>query len=255
MNPRNRSLTVAAISIFSVLLFLALPANSGRAASGSDVETADYLSPFEKDLIREINLLRADPAGYVANLEQMKKFYKGKDYQRPGQPTLMTNEGVGAVDEAIAFLRTAKPLPPYSLSKGMTLAAKDHVKDLGKTGNSGHKGTDGSSTEARVNRYGSFSNGIGENIVYQSDTAREIVLGWLVDDGVATRGHRRNLLSSNYRYIGVSTGERSSYGSMCVLTFAGAYAESSGASVNGAQPATAKPAGGPAPTKSGARKM
>jgi len=255
MSPRKRIFTVAAISLFTFLLAISFwPTAGGRAASGSDTDAADYISTPEKDLIREINLVRADPLKYAANLEQMKKYYKGKDYKAPGQTVwLTTNEGTSAVDEAIIFLRAAKPLPPYTLSKGMTLAAKDHVKDLGKTGNTGHRGTDGSTTESRVNRYGNFSNGIGENIVYQSDTAREIVLGWLVDDGVSTRGHRRNLLSTNYRHIGVAIGERTGYGSMCVLTFAGAYAESNGAPVS--NPNTAVQPKGTAQPKSGARKM
>lgn len=253
MNPRSRIFAVAAISLISSLLFLNFPA-AGRASSGTDIEAADFLSSPEKDLVREINLLRANPQSYVAYLEQAKKYYKGKTYQPPGQVGLETVEGVAAVDDAISFLRAAKPLSPYSLSKGMSLAAKDHVKDLGSTGNVGHKGTDGSTTEVRVNRYGRFSNGIGENIFYENDSAREVVIGWLIDDGVATRGHRRNLLSSTYRFLGVSVGAKSSYGSMCVLTFAGDYSEAAAgkAQPTAAQPATPAPA---AKNKNTARKM
>ncbi|HEY0547628.1 MAG TPA: CAP domain-containing protein, partial [Pyrinomonadaceae bacterium] len=223
MNPRSRIFVLAAISLISSLLFVNFPA--AASSSGTDIEAADFLSSPEKDLVREINLLRSNPQAYVAYLEQAKKYYKGKTYQPPGQSGLVTDEGAAAVDDAISFLRAAKPLSPFSLSKGMSLAAKDHVKDLGSTGNVGHKGTDGSTTEMRVSRYGRFSNGIGENIFYQNDTAREVVIGWLIDDGVATRGHRRNLLSSTYRFLGVSIGARNSFGSMCVLTFAGDYSE------------------------------
>jgi uncharacterized protein YkwD len=193
----------------------------------------------------------------VAYLEQAKKYYNGKNYKPPGQVALATVEGVAAVDEAISALRAAKPLSPFSLSKGMSMAAKDHVKDLGSTGNVGHKGTDGSTVEVRVSRYGNFSNGIGENIVYQNDTAREVVIGWLIDDGVATRGHRRNLLSASYRYLGVCVGTRSSYGSMSVLTFAGEFAEMAAGKAQpaAAQPSAAQPAAAPAKGKSAARKM
>lgn len=225
MNPRNRNYVVATTFLILSLLFVNLP-SAGARESGSDLEKVDYLSSPEKDLAREINLVRSNPQQYAAYLEQSKKYYKGKDYQPPGKAARLTTvEGVSAVDEAIAALRATKPMPSFALSKGMTLAARDHVKDLGRTGNTGHKGTDGSSTEARCNRYGSFSNGIGENIVYQTDSPREVVIGWLVDDGVASRGHRRNLLSANYRYIGVAVGDRTDFGSMCVLTFAGSYAE------------------------------
>lgn len=229
MNPRRRDYVLVAISLTITLLLANSPLAGGRE-SNSDIEKAEYLTLTEKDLVREINLLRSNPAQYAANLEQMKKNYKGSDYIAPGQiQRLTTNEGVKAVDEAISFLRASKPLPPYILSKGLSAAAKDHVKDLGKTGNTGHKGTDGSTTETRCNRYGAFSNGIGENIVYQSDSAREIVMGWLVDDGVASRGHRKNLLSANYRSLGVAVGDKNQFGAMCVLTFAGTYAEMQGA--------------------------
>ncbi len=252
MNSRRRSFFVAAIPFISFLLFVSFPVNGGRASSGADIESVDYLSSPEKDLVREINLLRSNPQAYAAYLEQAKKYYKGKDYKPPGQVALTTVEGVAAVDETISALRAAKPLSPFSLSKGMSLAAKDHVKDLGSTGKVGHNGTDGSTTEVRVNRYGNFSNGIGENIFYQNDSPREVVIGWLIDDGVATRGHRRNLLSSSYRYLGVCVGTRSTYGSMCVLTFAGEYAEMQAGAAN---PSAAQPSAAPVKSKSAARKM
>ncbi|MBV9958874.1 MAG: CAP domain-containing protein [Acidobacteria bacterium] len=248
MNPRTRILVLATLSLITSLLFVGFPVAGGRASGngGTDAETADYLTAPEKALVREINLLRSNPQGYIQYLEQAKKYYKGKDYIMPGQPVLTTVEGVSAVDEAIAFLRSAKALSSYSLSKGMCLAAKDHVKDLGGTGSTGHKGTDGSTTEMRVNRYGNFSNGIGENIFYENESPREVVVSWLIDDGVASRGHRRNLLSNSYRVLGVSVGERNSYGSMCVLTFAGNYAEGAG---------KAQPAGAPVNGKAAARKL
>ncbi|MBC7909720.1 MAG: hypothetical protein H7Y30_04415, partial [Pyrinomonadaceae bacterium] len=72
MNPRN--LLITATLLISSLLFAFLPP-TGSSANNTDVETADYLSAPEKDLIREINLVRANPQQYVAHLEQMKKYY------------------------------------------------------------------------------------------------------------------------------------------------------------------------------------
>jgi uncharacterized protein YkwD len=205
--------------------FLASTVAGGRGNNATS-SVADFLTPTEQELAAEISLLRSDPPKYAMFLEQSKKYYKGKDYKPPGQTMALTTiEGVAAVDEAIKALRAAKPLPTYTMSPGMCLAAKDHAKDLGRTGNTGHKGTDGSTVETRVTRYGTFSNGIGENIYYESSGARDAVIGWLVDDGFPSRGHRRNLLSTEYRYVGVAVGDKSKTGSMCVLTFAGAFVE------------------------------
>jgi uncharacterized protein YkwD len=185
----------------------------------------DFLLPLEREIIEEINLARSNPAQYAAHLEQLKSYYSGMEIKRPGQTVEVTTEGVRAVEEAIKFLRGMKPLPPYSVYQGMCLAAKDHLKDLGKTGSTGHKGSDGSIPEDRLSRYGAWRNTVGENIVYGSSTARETVMGWIIDDGNPTRGHRLNIFSNNFSAMGIALGERSSYGTMCVNTFAGGFAE------------------------------
>ncbi|MGA9996112.1 MAG: CAP domain-containing protein [Pyrinomonadaceae bacterium] len=209
----------------------------GAAKSGS----AEYLSAFEQDVLNEMNLARANPVQYATYLEQLKRYYKGNRYAPPGQREFVTNEGVGAVDEAIKFLRAAKPVAPLSASKGMSLGAKDHVKDLGLTGSAGHKGTDGSMTGDRVNRYGMWTNAIGENIAYSAGNARDAVVGFIIDDGLQSRAHRLNLFNPNYRMVGVALGQPGTYGSMCVVTFAGGYAEKAikPAPLNG-KPAPAK---------------
>lgn len=225
MTPQSRIITLGFMAFAIALSLFTSPVARGRLNTATS-KTADFLSPTERELAAEINLLRSDPSKYAIFLEQSKKYYKGKDYKPPGQTMALTTiEGIPAIDEAIKALRASNPLPAYTMSPGMCQAAKDHAKDLGRTGNSGHKGTDGSTVETRVTRYGTFSNGIGENIFYESSGAREAVMGWLVDDGFPSRGHRRNLLSANYHYLGVAVGDKSVTGSMCVLTFAGDFVE------------------------------
>ena len=226
--------------------------NTARLDDSAKSGGAEYLSSFEQDVINEINLARANPAQYANYLEQLKRYYTGNRCAPPGQKEFVTNEGVSAVDEAIKFLRAAKPLAPLSASKGMSLAAKDHVKDLGLTGNTGHKGTDGSMTGDRVNRYGSWMNAIGENIAYSAGNARDAVVGFIIDDGLQSRAHRMNIFNSNYRMAGVALGQPGSYGSMCVVTFAGGYAEKS---IPKIAPVNGKPAPAKGNAKTSARMM
>src|SRR5438132_3226117 len=101
----------------------------------------DLAAP-EKDVLSEINELRAHPEKYVSYLESLKPFFKDKAFQPTGHLLLTTEEGWSAVEDAITFLRTTKPQPPLSLSRGLCLAASTHVKDQTGSGATGHKGSD-----------------------------------------------------------------------------------------------------------------
>ncbi len=191
-----------------------------------DVAQLDLLgSPQEKEILAEINLARTNPAQYLRYLEDFKPCYHGKEIKYADGSTLVTNEGVSALEEAIAFVRSLKPLPPLELRQGMILSAKDHVNDLAKTGQSGHRGSDGSITEDRISRYGRWSDSVGEDIVYRSRKAREDVIALLIDDGVKSRGHRKNIFKSDFHVIGLALSPPSKSPAMCVIKFAGGFAD------------------------------
>jgi uncharacterized protein YkwD len=184
-----------------------------------------YLSTLEKGVVDEYNLARTNPKQYAAILAEYKKFYNGRYIDIPGEIRIITNEGVSAIDEAIRFLETASTCPPLTPSKGMSKAAKDHVNDIGPKSIVGHSGSDGSNPSIRMQRYGKWQKTAGENISFGKKNAREIVIQLIVDDGVASRGHRKNIFNPNYRRIGVGFGPHGRYGSMCVQTLAGEYSE------------------------------
>ena len=214
--PGNVSIAIYLILLFTPLLGL---------AQSNNVDKTDYLSPLEKAVVNEMNLARTSPKEYLSLLEQFKKYYDGKLLKLPGETPILTKEGTSAVVEAIRSLRSLKPVSPLCPSKGMTLGAKDHVRDLRTSEASQHKGSDGSQTWDRVNRYGTWQKIIGENISFGHNKARNIVVTLMIDDGIPSRGHRKNIFNPDFRWVGVACGDHPAYRTICVITFAGGYRE------------------------------
>lgn len=205
-------------------LLIAL-ACAGSLVGADEVDKADYLGDLEKEVVREINLARTNPERYATFLEAWEEYYDGKLRKLPGETAVRTKEGRRALREAIRFLRKFEPLHALRPSEGMSRGARDHVNDIGRGGSMGHRGSDGSSTARRVNRYGKWKKRVGENIAYGGDDGRELVMRLIIDDGVRGRGHRKNIFDPAYEVIGVAFGKHKTYGTMCVITFAGGYIE------------------------------
>jgi len=204
----------------------ALKKRSERLAGmrgGSHGEAPDYLSRLEWEVVRELNLARDDPVAYAEYVRAHRKRHRGDGVFDTKRGPIQSKEGVAAVDEAIAYLEKAKSLSPLKPSKGLSLAADDHVKDTGPKGIVGHGGSDKSTAQQRCCRGGRWLKTVGENIAYGHRDAREIVIQLIVDDGVKGRGHRENIFTSVFRVVGIATGSHRKYGTMCVMDFAGGF--------------------------------
>jgi uncharacterized protein YkwD len=185
---------------------------------------AEYLTDVEKQVVIEINMLRVDPPAYAINyLQPLRRYYQGKILQYPGETAIQTTEGTRALDECIKELMSTKARKALSPKKGLTFAARDQAKDQARTGATGHTGSDHSTAAERMNRYGKWNLSAGENIDYGNSQARRIVISFLIDDGMPSRGHRKNLLDATFNFIGVAVGPHPTFGRMCVLDLAGAY--------------------------------
>jgi len=185
---------------------------------------AEYLTEIERQVVIEINNVRTDPAEYARRyLSPLRSYYHNNLLQFPGEIAISTNEGIRALDECVKELKFVKPLFPLSPKKGLTLAARDHARDQAITGATGHIGSDRTTTKVRLNRYGTCDISAGENIGYGNEDIRRIVTSLLIDDGVPSRGHRRNLLNGTFKFVGVSVGPHRVYGHICVMDFAGLY--------------------------------
>jgi uncharacterized protein YkwD len=173
-------------------------------------------------LIEEVNLARTHPALYAQKLRLLKQNYHG-DYLQQEERVLLTEEGVAAVEEAIAFLENTPPLPPLSSVPELAWAALDHVRDQGRVGGVGHRGSDRSNVLRRVSRYGHWHGSVGENIRYGRNDAQTTVMHWIINDGIQSRSHRRNLFETTYQVTGSACGAHPYYGQMCVMLFAGDF--------------------------------
>eukprot|EP01006_Ploeotia_vitrea_P057850 TRINITY_DN68370_c0_g1_i1.p1 TRINITY_DN68370_c0_g1~~TRINITY_DN68370_c0_g1_i1.p1 ORF type:complete len:565 (+),score=64.02 TRINITY_DN68370_c0_g1_i1:76-1770(+) len=176
------------------------------------------------EVIAELNKVRANPAAYAQNLEPMKRFFKGKTYDpQDGSVPICTTEGVKAVDECIKALKSTKPMQPLTAAVGLTKAAEDHAIDTGDKGLTGHTGSDGSTPFQRMERWGQWMGAAAENCAYGGRSAAEHVQQLLIDDGVRSRGHRKNILNPQYARVGAGISTHVTYGTTCVQTFAAEY--------------------------------
>jgi uncharacterized protein YkwD len=183
--------------LFIAALALALSTLAAHAATSAQV-------------LRELNLARTAPQAYADILAARMGGTRNPSLAR-------------SVNEAVRFLRKARPLPPIALSGGMSLAAELHVAKQGSRGGRGH-----GNPWSRMGRYGQWLGTAGENIHYGSGDARRIVCALIVDHGVSGRGHRKNIFNPGFRVAGIAVGGHATYGSMCVMDFAGGFIERGG---------------------------
>jgi len=184
------------------------------------------LTGMEEELVAEINRVRTDPAGYAAILLAKKPFYRGRRIVAPPKADQdlevteeITQEGLPALEEAVAALRTTRPRGRLQLSSRLCHAARDHVVRQGFAGTEGHSDSGGEPLD-RIRIYIPGVKAIAENISYGRLTARDVVFHQLVDDGVTDRGHRKSLLDPRFESIGVNCGYHLVYGTMCVIDLA-----------------------------------
>jgi uncharacterized protein YkwD len=186
----------------------------------------NYLTAVEKDVILEMNKVRNNPRKYAElYIRPRLRYFNGRNYIVPGQVTLVTQEGAAAVNACITALNRASSVGALTPERGLSRAAKDHVTDQSRTGQTGHNGSDRSTPETRMKRYGTFGGSWtwGENIAYGDTNGREIVCSLLIDDGVPSRGHRTNIMNRAFTQTGVGFGTHTQYRTSCTIDYAAGY--------------------------------
>ena len=204
------------------ILFSILIACHGISPAKEDANT------LARQVVAQINWARQDPKAAAAALRTWLPLFQGERYLVfPGEAMLRTQEGPKAVREAIAFLEKQKPLPPVAWSDRLQKAAEDLATDQGSHGGLGHQGSDGSTPWGRIGRYGEVSGASGEVVTYGTfgtpGDPRRAVLAFIVDDGVADRGHRVLLFDPRFTLAGAAWGSHPRYTRMAVVDFASGF--------------------------------
>lgn len=181
--------------------------------------------PTPDQVLTELNRARTDPAGYAASLRAYRDRFDGRvAHDSADDVGVMTNEGVAAVDDAIAFLEHQPPVVAMTLAGPLNRSAEAYALDQSRNGQAGHTGFDGSSFSQRIHREGNWAGEASEAISYGMDGAASVVRELIIDDGVPGRGHRLTLFDPILRNVGVGCEPHPVYKQVCVLDFATAVA-------------------------------
>ena len=182
-----------------------------RANTAVDV---NYMTVEEKKALQLVNLARMDGKRFFeafipAYLELHNLSYR-KIYEDNPYVLSLRQE-----------LENIKDLPLLYPDESLYKAAAHHAEDLGSKGKTGHDSTNGTSFSERLRRFAGRRRSVSENISYGFAEALGIVGQLLVDEGVASLGHRRNILRAGDSFIGVAIRPHAKWGTVCVTDFSG----------------------------------
>lgn len=98
--------------------------------------------------------------------------------------------------------RTQAGLEPLQLEERLSDAATDRVRDMFSQRYFNHVAPDGTQPFVWAKRHSYQYRAIGENLAAGYPTARQVVSGWM-----NSPGHRANILSKNYRDVGLAVSD------------------------------------------------
>jgi hypothetical protein len=221
--------------INKLILILLLFAGPWLTSTGQAVDKlntaacASYMKASEIAMIREINLLRSDPKGYIKYIDE----YAAETKKHPekigsGQMKYSLTFNYELIDgveklkridtvwldkpedesEAIASLRedliNTPSLNILQPDKGIYEAVKSYARDQDRNAwELKHIGSDGSWPWDRIRKYSPDMAEGNENIAarFPEPTVRQIIIQLLVDTGIPGYGHRYNLLDPRWTHV------------------------------------------------------
>ena len=108
------------------------------------------------------------------------------------------NQMASEIAAGVNAQRRANGLAPLAYSADLGRAATVHACDMAVNNFFGHRGSNGSTTQARVQAVGYRSCTVAENLAWGYPAAGQIIGGWM-----ASSGHRANMLHPRVTEMGI----------------------------------------------------
>lgn len=176
-----------------------------KANSAKDVT---YMNAEEKKVVFYTNLVRMNPQLFL------------KTHVIPYLDSTKTKRDKYVLS-LIKDLEKAKPCDPYLPMKDLYLDARVHALDMGKAGAIGHNTSKGDNFQKRIVELKKTYTIVFENCQYGYDKALDVVIDLLIDEGIPDYGHRKALLNTSLKYVGVSFEKHKKYKWNCVMMMGG----------------------------------
>ena len=176
---------------------------------------------FNRKIIGEINLARAQPSEYAAKLERFSTKFESKFKVKINDTEMNIREGSALFDEAIQYLLNISPLDPLEEVEGLEKSADELLSVLIIQEGCNMKDMEPSifELEKRLDHFGVFFGEFCELIDYGSADPEIIVMNFVLCDGDDSRRDRKILFNPLLKYVGVSSGILPSEKTCSILNF------------------------------------
>lgn len=170
-------------------------------AKANTAANATNMNQVDKDIIMYCNLARMDGTRFWNNVAS-------KNLEKPSSYTQSLKSDLAQVSD----------FPMMQPDKGLCASAKSHGDDMSKNNFFSHQSSDGTKTFDRIAKfYSGYAR--NENIAAGNSKAIDIVMQWLVDEGVSSLGHREAILKVNNIAVGIYTCRHPDWGHCSVMDF------------------------------------
>ena len=160
---------------------------------------------FEEDLVREINILRSNPKGYIQKMKKYISYFEGNLLKLPGsEASIETQEGVAAYNDAISYLSKQKPVEPLQPSKGLARIAKDFVAEIQKVNPDDIGSID---LDKIIEKYGNFTGDLARALDLGGETPEQVIVNLMASDGDPSREQRETLFNNDLKKVGIGFGK------------------------------------------------